>query len=325
MDVIPKNQFVSLDILEKYIEKHPEDAEKWLEFIQDPAEQYTGKLRRRYPGDVDTTSDLYKTSEDLHTVESDVPIEHYNDGCLFCKKSWVSTDGVPTTTLICGHKFHTVCSMIDQYNNDMSRCIVDDCDINTWDYVRKIVRSKERVKDRAENILLDAYQKRSDFKKDLKELKENISVVSTTHSAVGSMIINAKKDIVHKHLYTINQIQNDINENVKLIKESEQMHKYKQSVRVYRKRANQIFRKYHLSFRELHQRGIIRAPWRVRWVLERHRTSFSYYKMGLRMYPGKKTWKDSLEQDIDVQEDTLDMSPAMLRAGLDRLEEEENI
>ena len=305
MDIVPKNQFVSLDILEKYIEKYPEDAEKWLEFIKGPLEESTEKLRRRYPGDVDINNEIYKTHDDLHNIESDVPIEHHNDGCLFCKKSWASTDGVPTTTLICGHKFHTVCSMIDQYTGDITRCIVDDCDISTWDYVRKIIRSKEKLKDKVENILLDAYQTRPDFKKDLKVLKECVSQVSRSHRKVGSMILNARKDFVHKHLYTINQMQNDINENVKAIKESEQMHTYKQSVKKYRKNASFIFRKYHLSFRELTQRGMLRTPWRVRWVLERHRTAFTYYKMGLRIYPGKREWKDALEEDDEEEEENI--------------------
>lgn len=298
MDIVPKNQFISLDTLETYIEKYPEDAEKWLEFIQDPAKDQEKKQLRRYPGNIDTEADLYKTNEDLYNLESDVPIEHYKDGCLFCKKSWSATEGVPTTTLICGHTFHTLCSMIDQYNGDITRCIVDDCDINTWDYVRKIVRSKEKAKERSENILLDAYQKRPDFKKDMKELKDTISHVSSAHTKVGSMISNGKKDFIHKHLYTINQMQNDINENIKTIQESEQMHKYKQSVRDYRKKASHIFRKYHMSFRELRERDLVRRGWRLRWVLERHRSAFTYYKMGLRIYPGKKIWKDTLDENI---------------------------
>ncbi len=303
MDIEPKNQFVSIDILSEFIELHPEDAEKWLEFIRDPAEEQTGKIRRRrYLGDIDTTNEIYKTHEDLHNVESEVPIEHYNDGCLFCKKSWVSTDGVPTLTLICGHKFHTLCSMLDQYNNDTSRCIVDDCDISTWDYVRKIIRSKEKIKEKAENILLDAYSKRSDFKADLKEIKENISTVSKNHGAVAKLITDGKKEFIHKHLYTLNQMQTELNNSVKYIRESEEMDKYKQSVRHYRKKANHLFRKYHLSFRELRERGLIRTSWRLRWVLERHRTAFTYYKLGIRMYPGKKIWNDTLEQSDEEVE-----------------------
>jgi hypothetical protein len=305
MDIVPKNEFISLTTLETYIEKYPEDAEKWLEFIRDPKEEPNGKLRRssrRYLAD-ELDNEIYKNNSDLHNLESDAPIEHYNDGCLFCKKSWTSTKEVPTTTLICGHKFHTLCSMIDQYNGDTTRCIVDDCDINTWDYVRKIIRSKEKVREKAENILLSAYQKRADFKKDISELKKDISSVTSAHNKVGSIITNAKKDFVHKHLYTINQLQNDINENVKSVKESEEMHKYKQSVRNYRKKASYVFRKYHMSFRELREKGILRTSWRLRWILERHRSAFTYYKMGIRMYPGKKIWKDTLEQDEEVESD----------------------
>ena len=309
MDILPKNHFVSLDILEKYIERYPEDAEKWLEFIQEPSEHDERvRLRRTRHTPGEPTNEIYKTNSNVYNVPSDVPIEHYNDGCLFCKKSWSATDGVPTTTLICGHKFHTVCSMIDQYNGDITRCVVEDCDISTWDYVRKIVRSKEKVKEKAENILLDAYQKRPDFKKDIKELKEHISLVSSSHSKVGSMISNGKKDFIHKHVYTINQMQNDINENVKTIKESEQMHQYKQSLRNYRKKASHVFRKYHLSFRELNQRGMLRTPWRLRWVLERHRTGFTYCKMGLRIYPGKKIWKDTLDEadeEVESEEENI--------------------
>jgi len=308
MDIVPKNEFISLNTLETYIEKYPEDAEKWVEFIQPLEDQDKTKLRRtRYIRD-DLNEDLYKLNSDLHNIESDAPIEHYNDGCLFCKKSWSATDGVPTTTMICGHKFHTICSMIDQYNGDITRCIVEDCDINTWDYVRKIVRSKEKVKEKVENILLSAYQKRDDFKKDIRELKKDISLVTSAHNKVGSMITNAKKDFVHKHLYTINQLQNDINENVKYVKESEEMNTYKNAVKGYRKKASYIFRKYHMSFRELRERGILRTSWRLRWILERHRSAFTYYKMGLRVYPGKKTWRDTLDEDdeeIESEEENI--------------------
>jgi hypothetical protein len=288
MDIVPKKQFISLDTLETYIERYPEDAEKWLEFIKEPeGEPITGHAQD------ELDNEIYKLNLN---IESDVPIEHYNDGCLFCKKSWASTDGVPTMTLICGHKFHTLCSMVDQYNGDTIRCIVDDCDIDTWAYVRKIVRSKEKVKEKATNILLEAYQKRTDFKADLKDLKENISTVTRNHGAVAKLIADGKKEFIHKHWYTLNQMQADLNEGVKYIKESEKMEKYTSSVREYRKKAGNMFRKYHMSFRELRERGLVRTGWRLRWVLERHRSAFSYYKLGFRMFPGKKIWKDYLEQ-----------------------------
>jgi hypothetical protein len=320
MDIPPTNELVSINILEKYIEKYPEDAEKWLEFIKDPAEEQLN-MQSTYPN-IDINAEIYKIYEELHTIEAEKPIDHYKDGCIFCKKSWASTDGVPTITLICGHKFHTVCSMIDQYQNDLNRCIVPDCDINTWEYVRKIVRSKEKLRIKTQNILLESFEKRNDFKKDLKILKKNVSNVSKNHNEIKKLMSNGQKLYVHKHLYSLNQMQNDLNEGVKNIKNSEEMHKYKQSVREYRKNANVIFRKYHVSFRELTQRGLLRASWRIRWLLERHRNPINYYKMGIRMYPGRMMWKDTLDQSDD-EDDAVDIPPAMMRAGLERLEQDD--
>jgi len=49
-----------------------------------------------------------------------------------------------------------------------------------------------------------------------------------------------------------------------------------------------------MSFREMRERRLIRVSRKLRWVLERHRTPFSFYRLGLRIYPGKKIWKDPL-------------------------------
>lgn len=289
MDIIPENTFVSLDTLEKYIEKHPEDAEKWLEFIKVPE-----KPRRISVGIPEVNQDLLKIHNDIYTIEPEVPVTHYNDGCLFCKKSWASTEGVPTITLICGHKFHTICSMIDQYEVDYTRCIVDECDINTWDYVRKIIKNKNKTVEITENILLESFKKRKDFKEDLKELKKIISEVSGSHVAIRGLIKAGKNEFIHKHLYTLNQMQSEMNDGVKFINSSEQMDKYNKALRLYRKKAALMFRKYHVSYRELREQGLVKTSWHLRWVLERHRTSFHYYKLGFRMYPHKKVWKDPL-------------------------------
>ena len=86
MDIVPKNEFISLNTLETYIERYPEDAEKWVEFIRNPEEEeQKAKLRRTRRIREELNEDLYKLNSDLHNIESDVPIEHYNDVCLFCK------------------------------------------------------------------------------------------------------------------------------------------------------------------------------------------------------------------------------------------------
>jgi len=313
MDITPQTNGISLDILEKYIERYPEDAEKWLEFIRDPAEDVLSRpeniIRRRrrlrqIGGEIN--EELYKKYSDLHSVPSEVPIEHYRDGCLFCKKSWASTEDVPTATFICGHKFHTTCTMVHQYYNDVFSCAVEGCDIDTWDYVRKIVRSKEKATEKVEDILVESYRKRKDFKEDTNELKNIISSVSARHCDVKNLIAQGRKDFIHKNLYSINQMQNDLNQGMEFIRNSEEMYKYKKSVRVYRKKASYFFRKYHISLRELRERNIVRMPWRLRWVLDRHRNAFSYYKMGLRLYPGKKQMKDPLNTRVLASENTIE-------------------
>jgi hypothetical protein len=307
MDITPNTNNISLDILEKYIERYPEDTEKWLDFIRDPAEDVLSRPENNLYGErrvrrvrEELNEELYKKYSDLQNVVSEVPIENYRDGCLFCKKSWASTEDVPTTTFICGHKFHTTCTMVHQYYNDTFRCGVEECDIDTWDYVRKIVGSKEKSITKVEDILLDSYRKRKDFKQDVNDLNNTISNVNARHGAVRNLIGQGRKEFIHKHLYSINQMQNDLNEGVEFIRNSEEVDNYKKSVRAYRKKATYIFRKYHISSRELRERNIIRMGWRVRWVLERHRTAFSFYKMGLKLYPGRKPYKDPLDTRENV-------------------------
>jgi len=292
MDEVPENTIISLDTLERFIEKYPEDAEKWLEFIRVPPDDPLSRLRRNVAGNLN--EDILRINTDLYNIEPITPIDHFNDGCLHCKKSWTSTDGVPTITLICGHKFHTVCTMIHQYESEFSRCIVDECNINTWDYVRSIMRTKEKTVEITENILLDSYKKRTDFKADFKELKYTMNKVASSYNLVSKMILEGKKEFVHKHLYNINQLQKDMNEGLEYINNSEQMIKYKKALKNYRKSASLIFRKYHVSYRDMRQRGLLRHSWRLRSILERHRTGFSFYKLGIRIYPGRKSWKDPL-------------------------------
>ena len=81
---------------------------------------------------------------------------------------------------------------------------------------------------------------------------------------------------------------------VEEIKNGEDMHVYKSAISKYRKKASDIFRKYHVSSRELRQKRIIRYGWRMQWILERHGAGHSFYKFGIRIYPNKKEFKDPI-------------------------------
>jgi len=305
MDIPPKNQFVSLENLELFIEKYPEDTDKWLEFLDERRHDtnittYPYKTRTIRLEDINKEN-LQEQTEILK--ESEHPISHFSEGCLLCKKSWTQTAEVPTITLICGHKFHTMCFMYNHYHTDRTHCIIDTCDINTWDYIRQIDKIKRENTESAENILFNSITRRKDFKQDFNDLKKIISDVTKKHTVVNNSLKQARNELLHKHIFSINEIQKDMNEMVKTIKENEEMNIYKNSLKIYRKKARNMFRKYHLSLRDLIRRKKLKVPWRLRWTLERHRDAFSFSNLRLRMYPGRKIWVDPLtdnNEDSDV-------------------------
>ena len=294
MDLEPEDTFITLSTLEKYIEKYPEDAEKWVEFIGDINVRPRNTVIK--PRDLPAAA-LVEPHANIITPTTESPIEHYKDGCLLCKKTWASTDGVPTLTLICGHAYHTICYMYQYYAYDAPQCLVQDCDIDTWAYIRTIYKNRRDRKNKAENILLESFKKRMDFKRDIKLLKQDISEFTRAQGTMERLLTNARDDLFHKHLYSINHLRKDMNTTVKDLKETEEMLGYKKSIQKFRKHAAGIFRKYHTSFRELHIHGIIKCSWRVRGVLERHR-NFGFYKLGCRVYPGTKAMKDPLAIDV---------------------------
>lgn len=290
MDIEPENQYISLDTLENYIEQHPEDAEKWLKFLDNTPES-TYPLRRSRTRD-EINPEVLKANVET-TQASDTPINTFQEGCMHCKKSWASTEGVPQIKLICGHSYHTVCYMYDHFKNDFPRCIVEECTIDSWEYIRAMYTARRKKRDDVHNVLLESYRGRADFKSDLAALNKCIGEVTKHSSGVEKLLKNGRRELIHKHLHSINYIQEDMNETIKIIKNSEERLNFKLAVSKFRKMASKIFRKYHVSFRELYQRRMVRCGWEVRRVLERHAT-FRYYRLGCRICPGGKKWKDPL-------------------------------
>uniref|UniRef100_A0A6C0ANE3 Uncharacterized protein n=1 Tax=viral metagenome TaxID=1070528 RepID=A0A6C0ANE3_9ZZZZ len=305
MDFEPKNTFISLSLttLESYIEKYPEDAEKWLEFLKEPL---PAPLPTPMPIEPIVRDEIDNTLLSLQSAildkETESPIDNHIDGCLICKKSWLTTNGVPLTTLICGHTFHTVCVFYHQYSADYTRCFVEDCTIDTHRYIRNIFNEKRDKKKKVESLLLQSYKKRSDFKQDIKKLKEYLSDFNKYSRERSLLVKNARRDLIHKHIHSLRYFQGDMNESVKLIQSSEEIFNYNTSIRKFRKHAAHIFRKYHTSFRDLYSSKIINCSWQSRYVLERHR-QIGYYNLGCRIYPGRKLISDPLEEEQDAEQD----------------------
>jgi hypothetical protein len=293
------------DILYEYIDKYPEDAPKWVEYFNFNTNENENSLRRRYG--------RYYSQQSLDTIiqAMNFPIEidttvniTHETGCLHCKKTWDETPRMATMEMLCGHKYHTLCSFLFYHNHDSSICLVDSCNsVNIMSIVNRISILRNRRTNDIEEVLTDAILKNKDFQDDLKLMKKQISVVNRSIGVYHKKSENIRKKILKKHLHSINYIQSDMNEATKQLAFTEEKKNVRSSISKYRKTAASMFRNYHVSFRDLYRKNMIKANWRLRHVLERHGSIFSSYKFGIRIRPGKKIWRDP-QIDTDIPPST---------------------
>ena len=229
---------------------------------------------------------------------SEPPDIYISDSCTHCKKTWVSTPGIPTTTLLCGHMYHTLCQSVYLYNADSGKiCMDKTCDSHV-SIVHNIV--KEHTNARIEKVdeLLEENLKNKSFKDSLKDMRASIRVVVSKHILLKKAYKNIRTQLIHKHIHTINQLQSELNRDIVNIKSSVEAKNYKHAIHNYRKIAASIFRKHHISLRDLLDRKILKMAWQSRWVLERHRHGISAWHYGFRIYPGKKLWTDAIQDEV---------------------------
>lgn len=297
------NDFVPLNTIERFIEQHPEDSEKWLDFLRNPANSKPLPVRRRNRNDTDVSDPALLTQ--YHNIYNDIDEINNNNviGCIFCKKPWSATQTMPTISLICGHKFHTVCYYMREYDTDDSHsCFVEGCEVNTFNYAISMVKSRRKVRRTVEDNLMDSIIVKPEFKVDLKELKLHTSKINKSINSVTKLISRGRKDILRKYLFTIQHIQKDMDDKVKEIRESDAMKLYKAQISKSRSLLNRMFRKYHISFRDMRHRNLIGGTWRIRYIMEYHRSWNNFYKLGIRIKPGKHQWKEPAA-DSDVEEE----------------------
>jgi hypothetical protein len=229
---------------------------------------------------------------------SEKPAKIISDTCGLCKKTWESTPDVVTTTLLCGHTYHTICQALHEYEDDtFKNCPDEMCEYSGHRIIRDISRKRRQIEDdKVDEIVKENVQKPS-FTKDIKLMRTSIRAVTLAHGDVHRAFRNFKKELVHKHIHTINQIQSEMNAGLANIRNGEEVKKYKSSLSAYRKMAAFIFRNYHMSFRDLQNMKIIDVAWRVRWILERYRGGTTSWRYAIRISPGKKLWKDPIQDD----------------------------
>jgi hypothetical protein len=135
---------------------------------------------------------------------------------------------------------------------------------------------------------------RVDFNKDLKLLKNYITKIRSAHSSLTGEYKVARAELIHKHIYNIRQFQTDMNKTVSEVRKSEKSMHMKSLLLQYREFARRCFRKYHVGLRDLRNNNMVRVDWRLRSILERHAAVYNTYRFGVRIMPGRNTWKDPL-------------------------------
>jgi hypothetical protein len=260
------------NLLYYYLDKHPEDHEKVYDVIQG-----------------------YKLKEKMETLLESYspPVENMTDGCTLCMKSWEDTPNAVKTVMLCGHTYHTACVLLYQYDN-RDGCPDETCDIDSWRIVRQLYNGRARAGDKVKDTIIEQLQKRDDFKADFRNLKKSISEVRSARVLVTKNVNNQRKQFLHRNIHAIREIQKDMTETYSGLSKSESYKDMRSSVLKYRKVASSIFRKYHVSFRDLYSAKLIRADWRLRHILERHGSPFSRWKFNLRLRPGQKPMDDPI-------------------------------
>ena len=297
--LIPNHEEFNLDIITSFIEKHPEDADKWLEHLKpifDPTPIPYGVNPQ--PSEDEIKKHYFEEEKDADVPPNDV-------GCTKCKKTWASTAEHPTTTLLCGHRYHTICYLIGQYYDDMGRCPVEGCSHSPWELVRKISRRKDRAREEARNVLTEAVSNKEEFKRELRVYNDLVKEYVEAANKLKKMTDTVANNCIRKNVFSIRAIQDDINSSVKSVKESDTMKDAKKVLSKFRKYSQKFYRKYHLSLRDLLRRNMLRKMNRGhRAVLERHNNILSIrkYRMGIRIRPGNKTWSKYMDIDTDEVE-----------------------
>ena len=286
---MPINTYINANTVESYIEKYPEDTEKWLEFLKPILvdERKYGHSAVR-PNDHAEKSSV-DVSEMLFTeLDTVADLEDTDTACPKCKRTWESTQEHAVIMLLCGHRYHTVCYFLQQYDEN-DDCKIPNCPINTWDCVRKLSLRIRKRKKKTLDMLASHIRSNADFKNDVKEINKTITEFKAAERAFTAVSNGIKKSVLEKHRYTLKLIQADLNASVSGLKKSPEYIACKSKIRMYRKAELNIYRKYHLSMNEIIRYRVCKKPsWRIRHILmQRGSLMPSKYRFGIRIFPGR--------------------------------------
>jgi hypothetical protein len=273
--------------LYEYLNAHPEDHEKISEFLN--------KLR--------DTVDMTTVLED-YTPPLEVDL---TGSCRLCKKTWESTPNAVKSTLLCGHTYHTSCTMIYKYDDGETGCIVDGCNIDEWRVIRNLRNNRVPQADiDVRGQLIRNLLNRADFKTDLQALKKSIAKVRKCKGSFNRFHKKSRAEFIHTHVHDIRAIQKSLNIHYNGLNTCSEAKVLNSSIRKYRRFARDIFTRYHVSLRDLIDKRVIKMKWDLRSILERHGRHINRWRSAVKIQPGMNPWKDPLE----------DMAPAGLESDV---------
>jgi len=287
--LLPTIDSISLSILEEYIEKHPEDVDKWVEHLGPKLNLNNTQvnLRRRANINEPVNTMISVIESDLDTAAADI-----TSACIKCKRTWESTALHPKTTLLCGHSYHTQCFFMMNYA-DLDVCVHDGCNYSIWNHVRDIYDKNTALRRDTTQLLIDTLKENPEFNKSMTEMQKYIKQTRVYTNLFRRNASALKRDVIKKHKYNIQALQNDMNESVRVARKHPRLVEARKMVSKYRRFERQFQEKYHLTLHDLvHNRVIRRPAWEVMHILNRHGSFIpSTYRFGIRIRPGSnRAW-----------------------------------
>ena len=285
------NKYVTVNTLETYIEKYPEDAQKWKDHL-DPV-LYPHKYKKRKQAlRVNNRTTISEEDYSRYNIIKREGEKFTNSDtmCAICKHSWEQTPAHATTTLLCGHKYHTVCYFMIYYENSEG-CIIDGCPSDTGRIISQLHRRRMNLRDTLETTLVNTLKDTNEFKSDLTKMKSKISGIIKHLTAFRKVKQELRKKIIKKHECNLSQIQFDINNTVKSLKTTSEAMAFKSEISKYRSIERKFYRKYHISLRDLIRYGLVRdLNWTVRRIILGHDAYRNRRDFGIKIFPGKRSW-----------------------------------
>jgi hypothetical protein len=310
-DIPPTNQFITpTDILSDYLKEYPEDILKWTEYFSGRTRRFIGIERPTEIGVVNEDGQIEFPEPEINDppvrvtpltidVVKRIKRNRFSTNpnppkgiCVCCEKP---LEDFPICQFSCGHSYHTDCRLAIEYETQ-ENCVVPGCRIRPYSIINSVFREYKELRQLGEDALFSRLQKRKDFRSDLRQLRKLGTAISSGHSKITKLVSQERKKVLELHAERLNMIQHDLNQIGPKVKVSNEFKNYKTTIREGRKFGAAMFRKYHVSIRDMLDYHLIRMNWNTRWTIERNRnySHFSLYRAGIRMSPGRtKDWKPS--------------------------------